>query len=91
MSFRHFTRRLFPQLALRRKPAREVGTNPASQFADKIQQDLEKVDWSQFETAYGVASKVPGYLLALYAPDRAVAMKATSDLWAGLCHQHAYV
>ncbi len=64
---------------------------------------IEDIDWSQYETAYGNAAQdiphfqcgstpsVPSSLWALFSGDRERAMQATSDLWAGLCHQHAYV
>lgn len=64
---------------------------------------IDEIDWSQYETAYGNAAQdiphfqagktpsVPSSLWALFSGDRERAMAATSDLWAGLCHQHAYV
>ena len=64
---------------------------------------INEIDWSQYETAYGNAAQdiphfqvgktpsVPSSLWALFSGDRERAMQAASDLWAGLCHQHAYV
>ena len=64
---------------------------------------IDEVDWSQYETAYGNAAQdiphfqvgktpsVPSSLWALFSGDRERAMRAASDLWAGLCHQHAYI
>ena len=64
---------------------------------------IDEIDWSQYETAYGNAAQdiphfqagktpsVPNSLWALFSGDRKRAMRAASDLWAGLCHQHAYI
>ena len=64
---------------------------------------IDEIDWSQYETAYGNAAQdiphfqvgktpsVPSSLWALFSGDREKAMQASSNLWAGLCHQHAYV
>ena len=64
---------------------------------------IDEIDWSQYETAYGNAAQdiphfqvekipsVPSSLWALFSGDRERAMRAAGDLWAGLCHQHAYV
>ena len=64
---------------------------------------ISEIDWSRYETAYGNAAQdiphfqcghtpsVPSSLRALFSGGHESAMKATSDLWAGLCHQHAYV
>ena len=64
---------------------------------------IDEIDWSQYETAYGNAAQDiphfqagktpsgPSSLWALFSGDRERAMAAASDLWAGLCHQHAYV
>lgn len=64
---------------------------------------IDEVDWSQYETAYGNAAQdiphfqvgktpsVPSSLWALFSGERERAMRAASDLWAGLCHQHAYI
>ena len=70
---------------------------------EELYRVIAEIDWSQYETAYGNAAKdiphfqcgftpsVPGSLWALFSGDHERAMQATSDLWAGLCHQHAYV
>ena len=69
----------------------------------ELSQMLDSVDWSQYETAYGNAAQdiphfqcgqtpsVPRSLWELFSGDRERAMRAASDLWAGLCHQHAYI
>jgi hypothetical protein len=46
------------------------------------------IDWSQFRTAYGVATDVPAQLQRLRSYDHVEAMAASHDLWCGLCHQH---
>ena len=70
---------------------------------EELYKMIAGVDWSQYETAYGNAAQdtphfqvgqipsVPNSLRALFSGNREKAMKAASDLWAGLCHQHAYV
>lgn len=70
---------------------------------EELYRKISAIDWSQYETAYGNAARdiphfqcghtpsVPSSLRALFSGDHDAAMKATSDLWAGLCHQHAYV
>lgn len=70
---------------------------------EELYRKISAIDWSQYETAYGNAAQdiphfqcghtpsVPSSLRALFSGDHDAAMKATSDLWAGLCHQHAYV
>jgi hypothetical protein len=52
---------------------------------------VEAVDWSQYETAYGVAKDVPSLLIRLTSDDLDVATAASHELWCGLCHQHAYL
>lgn len=64
---------------------------------------IDEIDWSRYETAYGNAARdiphfqagkppsVPSCLWALFSGDREKAMQAASGLWAGLCHQHAYI
>jgi hypothetical protein len=51
---------------------------------------LDSIEWARYDTAYGPADKVPGQLLRL-AGGGPEAMRASHDLWCGLCHQHAYV
>lgn len=70
---------------------------------EELYRKISEINWSQYETAYGNAAQdiphfqcghtpsVPSSLRALFSGDHEAAMKATSDLWAGLCHQHAYV
>jgi hypothetical protein len=63
-------------------------TNIPSEIAEKI----EKVNWADFETAYGNAEKtIPFYLKNLFCQDTKIAMDATHQLWCSLCHQHAYI
>lgn len=52
---------------------------------------LAGIDWSRFETAYGPARKVPGWLLDFVHANGARARRAGHQLWCSLCHQHAYV
>ena len=71
--------------------------------AGELYKMIDEIDWSQYETAYGNAAQdiphfqcgqtpsVPRSLGELFSGDWNRAMAATSDLWAGLCHQHAYV
>jgi hypothetical protein len=56
-------------------------------FADRI----AAVEWTAFHTAYGRADDVPNQLLRLASPDKAMALKASHELWCGLCHQHVQV
>ncbi len=70
---------------------------------EELYRMISEIDWSQYETAYGNAAKdiphfqcghtpsVPRSLGELFSGDWSKAMQAASDLWAGLCHQHAYV
>lgn len=70
---------------------------------EELYRKISEIDWSQYETAYGNAAKdiphfqcghtpsVPSSLRALFSGNHETAMDAASDLWAGLCHQHAYV
>ena len=39
----------------------------------------------------GKTPSVPRSLWDLFSGDRERAIRATGDLWAGLCHQHAYI
>ncbi len=52
---------------------------------------IAAVDWAACETAYGVATDVPGQLIKLASSDRPQVMDAAHHLWCGLCHQHAYI
>ena len=54
-------------------------------------QRVAKIDWSQYHTAYGVATDVPGQLRRLRSKDEMEAMGASHDLWCGLCHQHVQI
>lgn len=71
---------------------------------DVIKQ-ITAIDWMQYETAYGCAGDrmrfpfsdgttyhtVGESLCALFSGDEKSAMRATHELWCGLCHQHAYL
>jgi hypothetical protein len=53
---------------------------------------VNKVNWADFETAYGNAEKtIPSSLKELFCNDTEIAMHATHELWCSLCHQHAYI
>ena len=52
---------------------------------------LNDIRWSEYKTAYGSAEIVETQLARLSSENLEVAMKASHDLWCGLCHQHAYV
>ncbi|MCU0392389.1 MAG: hypothetical protein MUE81_14830 [Thermoflexibacter sp.] len=50
---------------------------------------IDKIDWKDFETAYGNAEKtIPYYLKNLFCADFKIAYEATHQLWCSLCHQH---
>lgn len=49
------------------------------------------VNWAEYQTAYGRAEEVGSQLLALNSAEHDTAMRASHDLWCGLCHQYAYV
>ena len=52
---------------------------------------LDAIDWSEVTTAYGDASVVPSWLFDFVHADLDAAERAGGQLWAALCHQHAYV
>ena len=52
---------------------------------------VHAIDWLEFHTAYGIATTVPQQLIRVAGSSHADAMKASHELWCGLCHQHAYV
>lgn len=70
-----------------------------------IKNQIQSIDWSQYETAYGNAGEdIPSYtdpkhiipkmetqLLNLFSDDHEIAMEATHNLWCGLCHQYSFV
>ena len=56
-----------------------------------IDDELAAVPWAAFETAYGPATDVPDQLRRLASSDEATALRASHDLWCGLCHQHVDV
>lgn len=51
---------------------------------------VRAVRWSDWETASGRADAVEEQLIALRS-ELPKALAATHELWAGLCHQHAYL
>lgn len=58
----------------------------------EIASKIEKINWHEFETAYGNAgSTVPKYLKNLFCSETEIAMGATHQLWCSLCHQHAFI
>jgi hypothetical protein len=65
--------------------------NPTSEYLILLQQELQKVNWSSFQTAYGVALDVPEKIMQLFSSDHAKAMHASHELWCGLCHQYSGV
>jgi hypothetical protein len=52
---------------------------------------LNGVDWSQFHTIYGLATKIPEQIERLHSSDEKIALLAVADLCAGLCHQHVQI
>src|SRR5688572_16788748 len=58
---------------------------------DELSAQIAAIDWPSYETAYGPAVKTPGDLHLLLFGTEEQAMAAASGLWAGLCHQHAYL
>lgn len=56
-----------------------------------LSERIDTVDWAGYTTAYGSADAVGGLLKTLASADVDAALDASGDLWAGLCHQHAYV
>lgn len=52
---------------------------------------LASVDWSAYESAYGSAAGVADQILSLRSLDREGRLQASHELWASLCHQHAFV
>jgi len=57
----------------------------------EILKQIDSIDWSKYETAYGAANKVPTQLKQLFSESREEQFNATHELWCGLCHQHAYI
>ena len=58
----------------------------------EIKVQVDKVDWTKYSSAYGVATKtIPYYLKNLFCVDNEIAMRATHQLWCSLCHQQAYI
>lgn len=58
----------------------------------EISTAIDKIEWADFETAYGNAKDtIPFYLKNLFCIDKQIAMDATHQLWCSLCHQHAFI
>jgi hypothetical protein len=55
-----------------------------------IDDQLAAVPWAEYETAYGPATEVAEQLRGLGSADEATALRASHDLWCGLCHQHVF-
>ena len=51
---------------------------------------VNQIDWTNYETAYGIAHNIPKLLIDLIGNDQQKTLDATHNLWCGLCHQHAY-
>ncbi|HSH02981.1 MAG TPA: hypothetical protein VLL52_10720 [Anaerolineae bacterium] len=60
-------------------------------FEVEIYQAINQVAWVEFRTAYSDASPIPVKLEALLLGDLDSALNAAGELWASLCHQHAYL
>lgn len=65
--------------------------------AMKIFEEIQKIEWDKYETAYGNAASenedanIEENLKQLFAGNKELAINATHHLWCGLCHQHAFV
>jgi hypothetical protein len=57
-------------------------------MTDAIQRQIDLVNWSDYETAYGPAVEVPRQLRRLFSGDSADSRLACHELWCALCHQH---
>jgi hypothetical protein len=57
----------------------------------RLDNRLNAIAWPTFGTAYGPAIKVPDQLRRLAGSDKKDALRASHELWCGLCHQHAQV
>jgi hypothetical protein len=50
--------------------------------------EVNKIDWSQFGTAYGNAKDTISYYLKnIFCPNKRIALDATHQLWCSICHQ----
>lgn len=61
------------------------------QSNDAWEDRLARIDWSQYQTAYGEASPVASQLRRLRSENKDDALAATHDFWCGLCHQHVQI
>jgi hypothetical protein len=57
----------------------------------KLKEELSKINWLNFNTAYGKADLVPKYLYNLFSSDKEISITAINDLWNSLCHQYAFI
>lgn len=63
----------------------------------RIFEEISKIDWGKYETAYGNAASdnenynVEENLKQLFSGNEEMAIKATHHLWCGLCNQRAFV
>lgn len=58
---------------------------------EQILEEIESVDWRNYETAYGKADNIPRHLRDLILGDAELSLNACHELWCSLCHQHAYI
>ncbi|MEM8773409.1 MAG: hypothetical protein AAGF53_00165 [Pseudomonadota bacterium] len=58
---------------------------------DDLTETIRSVDWENYETAYGNAKYVGQLLELLSSSDMDKAMKASFELWCGLCHQDEFI
>jgi hypothetical protein len=50
--------------------------------------EIDKVDWSQFGSAYGnTVNTIPYYLKNIFCIDEGTALDAAHQLWCSICHQ----
>lgn len=70
----------------------QISKNCLSTISSHISDKIDKVNWANFQTAYGNAEKtIPFYLKNLFCSDEKIAMDASHQLWCSLCHQHVFI
>jgi len=57
-------------------------------MSDAIQRQIDLINWSDYETAYGPAVDMPRQLRRLLSGNSADSQLACHELWCALCHQH---
>jgi hypothetical protein len=63
-----------------------------TEIPTEISCEIDKINWADFETAYGSAKMtIPFYLKNLFCTDKEISMYSTHQLWCSLCHQHAFI